>query len=72
MCFLLCNALSQRAFVFVLFRAKMNKQVDFLSFTTGSRNREVQMLLKNPCVFEAAVFLTIKSNNFTQITVYFL
>lgn len=79
MCFLLCIALSQRAFVLVFFSAKMNRRVensfDFLCLTTGSRNRKVEMLLKFHQIFEAAqCFLDYKKSNtnFTQIIVYFI
>lgn len=67
-CFLLCIARCQRALVLVFFSAKMNRQVenrfDFLCFTTGSRNRKVETLLKFSQIFEAAqcFFLTLKKN----------
>jgi len=58
MCLLLYIALSQRVFVLVFFSAEMNRwmenRCDFLCFTTGSRNRKVERLLKSPQIFEAA------------------
>lgn len=57
-CCLLPFLMASRAFVLVFFSAKMNRRVEtrfnFLCFTTGSRNRKVEMLLKFPQIFEAA------------------
>lgn len=79
MCFLLCVALSQRAFVLVFFSAKMNRRVEnrfyFLCFTTVSRNRNVEMLLKSPKSLRLYyVFMTIQNDykKFTLIIVYFI